>query len=612
MTKFTINPDLSDYDAYRRMSRWFSPRLLLDIVQRVFESTLFGQFADRRLVHAALDPLTPENLSKRCGIEDGICRSEDGVTWVDYVADLGDGFESTYLIAYLMAQKELQVEGQLLPRADCLVMGGDEVYPNATPDNYKSRLQNPYEAAFPRTEVTGADHPPVFMIPGNHDWYDGLTQFLGKFCRGRDTHLGSWNAKQARSYFAIHLQQDWWIWGFDSQLGDDIDKPQADYFAEVARLMKPGSKIILCGPEPTWRMGDAQRNTREERRIFERGFDYISNIAGNECKDVQIVLGLSGDLHHYSRYNAKPSGVNFIGAGGGGAFLHPTHGLPDTINMTWMNSVQHLKMATKTVSGNQTDVCYPSREISKKLALGNWKFALSNLDFGPTLGVLYFVAAILMLWWNGYGGGNSSEGLLQRIWHQLQAFALTPVSVLAILAIGVVLHRYADFRSSARKWIFATIHAIAHIILLFFATALVTALLLPVKSYPVGEILYFVGLAVGMVLAGVVGGVIWGLYLLISSYFYGDHPNDAFSAMRLDSYRHFLRIKIESDQITIFPVGVDRTPRRNEWQKNPQYREGQQDGSYFSPIAPIAVHFIEHPIVVLVADIKSAQGMPTN
>ncbi len=148
MKSVVIPEDLQNSEHFRSMSRWFSPRLLWRVIQKVFASTLFGQYADRRVTHAALDQVSDEIMGERCGIANSLCRSKDGATWVDYVADLGDGFDSTYAIAYLLGQAEVEVNKQKLPRADCLIMGGDQVYPDASRDDYWYRMQMPYEAAF--------------------------------------------------------------------------------------------------------------------------------------------------------------------------------------------------------------------------------------------------------------------------------------------------------------------------------------------------------------------------------------------------------------------------------------------------------------------------------
>src|SRR4029078_12946546 len=98
--------------------------------------------------------------------------------WVDYVSDIGDGFDAPYSLAYLLAQQKLDVDsdeaGQSqslsTPRGTLLVMGGDEAYPTASTQAYEEKTKGPYNAALPQ-----ADEPPaLFAVPGNHDWYDGL------------------------------------------------------------------------------------------------------------------------------------------------------------------------------------------------------------------------------------------------------------------------------------------------------------------------------------------------------------------------------------------------------------------------------------------------------
>ena len=47
------------------------------------------------------------------------------VCWLDYVADVGDGFVATYTMAHLLAQDHLEVDGERISRGKILVMGGD-------------------------------------------------------------------------------------------------------------------------------------------------------------------------------------------------------------------------------------------------------------------------------------------------------------------------------------------------------------------------------------------------------------------------------------------------------------------------------------------------------
>jgi len=61
-----------------------------------------------------------------------------------------------------------------------LVFGGDQVYPSPSREEYQRRLVAPYAAAF--GDDTTSERPHVYAVPGNHDWYDGLSAFTRLFC----------------------------------------------------------------------------------------------------------------------------------------------------------------------------------------------------------------------------------------------------------------------------------------------------------------------------------------------------------------------------------------------------------------------------------------------
>jgi Calcineurin-like phosphoesterase len=245
------------------MTSWFKPILLSKLLLSVIISETFGQYADRRLVHAALDkqPLDAGRAETNVITE---LTNSSGDVWIDFVADLGDGFDATYSIAYLLAQPELKVNGceETLPRGRALVMGGDEVYPTASPESYGSQLTRPYSLAWPNTFQK--PHPPVFAIPGNHDWYDGLAVFLAIFCK--TNHLGNWESRQRRSYFSAQLTEAWWIWGIDIALIRNMDQPQADYFVDAAEHMPEGADIFCVvqsqvGMSPKLKARRSRRST---------------------------------------------------------------------------------------------------------------------------------------------------------------------------------------------------------------------------------------------------------------------------------------------------------------------------------------------------------------
>jgi hypothetical protein len=129
-------------------------------------SALFGQYADSRLIHASLDPINADEIKSRCDFITRLPQGPDGAVWVDYVVDLGDGFDSTYAIAYLLGQKSLDIEGAgMLPRAGAHY-GRRPGLSEATRDNYKKRMLNPYKFAFPDSEAPTRTPHTLVKFPG--------------------------------------------------------------------------------------------------------------------------------------------------------------------------------------------------------------------------------------------------------------------------------------------------------------------------------------------------------------------------------------------------------------------------------------------------------------
>ncbi|HYV40670.1 MAG TPA: metallophosphoesterase, partial [Thermoanaerobaculia bacterium] len=302
-----------------RMTPWFSPFELIRHAPDVLAAAVFGQRADPRLMEALAvpDALSFDYSGGDSSIEE---------FWMDFVADTGDGWNSTYAVASTVAQPELTLRDSKgldhrTIRGRLLVFGGDQVYPAASRELYKQKLVQAWETALPRTDPP---NPKVFAVPGNHDWYDSLVSFTRLFCS--HDWLGGWETPQTRSYFALRLPRHWWVIGTDVQLGSDIDAPQVEFFKRVAGEMEPEDRIILCTAEPHWiyshvyaKYNATVYNTSSLRFLEERVFATPAQPCG------RIALFVSGDLHHYRRH-AAADGRQKITSGGGGAALHPTHG----------------------------------------------------------------------------------------------------------------------------------------------------------------------------------------------------------------------------------------------------------------------------------------------
>jgi hypothetical protein len=557
-------PSLDELADYPGMTSWFDPILLFKLLGRVITADVFGQYADRRLIEAALDT-TETDFAKRDDISGSMVPDQDGAVWVDFVADLGDGFDSTYAVAYLLAQPSLQFGDLTLPRASALIMGGDEVYPTATRDEYNVKTRAPYQFAFPQ-QGAAASRPRLLAIPGNHDWYDGLVNFLAFFCREKPTQFGNWRAVQRRSYFGVKLTEQTWVWGIDIALVADMDQPQADYFAAIARAMPQNANVILCSAEPGWY--GAEQDTNSYRTL-----SYAAQIAENAGKSLKIPFVLSGDTHHYSRYQSE-LGTQYVTAGGGGAFLHGTHSLPERIQANWLRQSKPLTLET----------CYPPKKTSKQLLWGDLKFPLLNPGFSLFLGLMFTV--------------------LGFIWSLAPRGDVTVIEF-AILAAGLVGYTGYQENFSAKSVILSLIHAIIQFAAMLSLTMLWMRLDTQLCAFhivgPWWAWLIEIGILMGVV-GGAVAGLIFGINLMLTCRYADLNHNDAFSAMRLNSFRNFLRIRLLGDQVTVYPIGMDRVPKRDEWIENPQ-SAANPSASYFVARKKLEPKLLEPAIVVSGADV---------
>lgn len=577
----TKPPLLPELAKYPRMTRWFDPVLLARLLGRVIISDVFGQYADRRLIEAALDPASPEELVTRAqkfmpGHDNEqvwvFAPDADGAVWIDFVADLGDGFDATYAVASLLAQESLTVDGQVVPRGQLLVMGGDEVYPRATREAYRTQLRDPYDWAFPDPYPGLLKGPPVYAIPGNHDWYDGLVIFLALFSRREHLHLGGWRTHQRRSYFALQLTPTWWIWAMDAQLGDDVDQPQNDYFTAIAAKMAPGSRIILCGPEPGWLY------THKPGSKSLSVLDFIAEIAWRHHCTTPLIL--SGDTHHYSRYEGNNGVTQFITSGGGGAFLHPTHQLEHVVTLNpKVDEIAFGKFETLTLgrpaAPGSAEAVYPSRAESLAMLRGDFGFAAYNPYFSLLLGGLYWLLGMLAV-------ADPIEG----VW--------LPVLVLVLGFWGYTAKQEGD---GWKVRVVSLVNGALHAAALFGLAHLCAAVNHAVFGGALWPRLVFLVFAVEMfLLGGLVAGTLFGAYLYVTSRLLDLNHNDAFSAMRRDSHRHFLRLRIKGDEVTVFPIALDAVPERGDWMSNAA--SVGIPAPAFVPRSPLKPHLVEPPVTV--------------
>jgi calcineurin-like phosphoesterase family protein len=568
----------------QEMVDWYDPGQLARTGSQVVVSTLFGQNADNRLIEALATTAQPDFFDhtyayKMEGDNDYVLdqsrpRDPNKPVWIDYVADLGDGFNSTYAIAYYLTQPKLVLETEEknerheTSRGEILIFGGDEVYPTAERKRYEQRLVRPYEAALSRTTYP---YPHAYAIPGNHDWYDSLVSLSRLFCNRR--WFAGWRTQQARSYFALKLPHGWWLIGTDVQLGSDIDGPQVAYFRKVAAHMKDSDHIILCNAEPHWIYSAIYKQ-------YDSDVYNESNLAFLENKvfKKKITIYLSGDLHHYRRHEKDEGRVKIqkFTAGGGGAFLHPTHG----------PNVDELP------GGFKLKGTFPHRDTSRRLCWRNFLFPFAHKKFGLLIGLLYVLTSRSVL-------ADVARYGLSEIFSALKAtvnaILTAPFALFWVLLVFLSFWLFTDTHSRRYRFIAGTLHGTAHLLAVFFlgwfaSSYTVSNLHLEFRSTPqllsAGAVIFIGG--------WLVGSLIMGTYLFVSLNCFKRHSNEAFSSLAIADYKNFLRLKIDpTGKLTIFPIGIEKVPRH--WKPS---EDSSGEGPQLVPDDPKATQpkLIESPV----------------
>lgn len=551
-------PDSSDRDSVARpdMVHWYQPWLLIQIGIRALVATVIGQIADNRELQA-VDHREQENLW---------LYTDEEELWFDFVADIGDGWDASYAVASAVARESISVDGEVLPRAKLLVLGGDLVYPDPSHAGYQARALAPYQAACEAQRGFDAD---VFALPGNHDWYDGLHAFQDIFCHdpalSPEWPMGCWNKRQTHSYFSLQLPHEWWVLAPDVQLDNRINPAQRSYFRRVVDRMTTNAQVILVAPFPSWAQVDPNANAASLKWMLR-----LCSDAG-----VRVALVVTGDLHHYARYertklieetleeSATP--MQFITAGGGGAFLHPTHTLPQRVALDALSEPDSEFLEPEI--SRQT--VWPGANTSRRMTRGNLLFPLTNRQISLFVGFVYTMlawvletrllvgdATVSTLFHNMLENHGGVAGTLTRM------VAMLPKSpefafVIVLTALGLTAFN-ENCRTSTRMFLGA-LHTALHVVGLIITYCVAIELTSALDAYFNALSFSFFWFLLSMiVLGGGVGGVVIGLYLGVSLNVFGANLTNAFSSLRLSSHRNFLRLNIAPDgTLTVYALGIE-------------------------------------------------------
>jgi Calcineurin-like phosphoesterase len=255
------------------------------------------------------------------------------------IGDTGEGDASQYAVVPPLLT---QAAGTAF-----LFILSDVIYPAGGTDEYGEKFFRPYRG-YPG---------PIYAVPGNHDWYDDLTGFMYWFCgadaRPRWKQSGFspgallrgllWrrppgrNEEEVEEMRAMRAEQSQQatqpapylvidagplrLVGIDTGIIGDIDRDQGEWLRRVS-ASSPKPKILLTG-----------------KPIYVDGEHHPGPIEGGGTVDEVVIApehnyiaAIGGDIHNYQRYPvtlADGRTLVYVVSGGGGAFMHETHTIPN-------------------------------------------------------------------------------------------------------------------------------------------------------------------------------------------------------------------------------------------------------------------------------------------
>jgi hypothetical protein len=603
---------------WKRPVRWLAPIQLLRTAAELVTATVFARFADKREAMASTPrqfyALHPKGKAPETVWVDFVADTGDGfdATYATARVVAGDA-------TVVWSDRAADFEGRPERRAELLVFGGDQVYPVASAEVYEARFNKVYRTARLNAPTGGTQpcleglpperaqggisiptDPPMVALPGNHDWYDGLVSFRRNFCEAwvksdprdiepqgpnepaadppeetpmrpidqglmqvpetkfRDAGCG-WGAFQSRSYFAIRLNDNWWLWGLDSQLDAPIDAEQLDYFRGAAHRLGDAN-LILCTAKPSWyeASGANPYSAPGEKSPLFTLLWFVDRILG-QSKRRQVRLVVTGDIHHYARYVPdddgpyRDYGPYLVTCGGGGAFLSSTHHLSENLTPVW----RPWEEGSPTTTYRRVRE-YPSKQQSKDL-LKSPRFlraALRNgLGFPALVGLidLALLFSLLLLFWLWRNDHQDWAWTTRLVLLSLVAvFLLVFFLPVVLFAVAGTKGRSRGLRRSAATALLVFTHTVVHVAV---ATAVATAVWVWVARG-----WHWLGVALAFPVLAVLGTLVVVTYLRVADLF-GFHQLEAFAAHGFTQYKSHLRMAVRGESVTVHVVGIDKVPK---------------------------------------------------
>lgn len=248
--------------------------------------------------------------------------------------------------------------------ADFMVICSDVIYPSGDVNDYVDGFYVPYG---------GLPGLPILALPGNHDWYEGLTGFMWHFCGAdplpdaayrpakgtplrewpfrllwrrparpqRRLHLearraarasgGIWTPLQPGPYYAIETRHVLLVC-IDTGIDGRIDRAQGEWLERISNHPKP--KVLLTGKPLVV-------NRQRHPCLIDggpvgggggpgaRSFGSVAEIVEHQAHG--YVASIGGDIHNFQHY--RVGRLEHVVSGGGGAYMSATHPVPVAVQV---------------------------------------------------------------------------------------------------------------------------------------------------------------------------------------------------------------------------------------------------------------------------------------
>jgi hypothetical protein len=127
------------------------------------------------------------------------------------------------------------------------------------------------------------------------------------------------------------------------------------------------------------------------------------------------------------------------------------------------------------------------------------------------------------------------------------------------------------------------VHAVAHLFAALALAWLAMHFTISVLGMSYGTALQLLLTGLLTLLGGaLVGSLLIGIYLLVSVNVFGRHNNEAFSSLRVQDYKQWLRMRIDATGVlTVWSLALDRVPR--SWRVDTEGRPVADDARATPP-----------------------------